>query len=235
VSTPSDNPVLHARDLNFSYGQTPALRGLSLAVGEGEVVAVTGPSGSGKSTLLHCLSGLLPPSSGEVWVNGIPLHTMRGEAERARLRRTTFGIVYQFNQLLPELSLLENAALPLLFDGARRHSALGRSRAWLERLDVGDCADRRPEEVSGGQLQRAAIARALAGDPDVLLADEPTGSLDTREADNVLRIMRSAVVSHGMTLIVVTHDRQVVGYADREVRIVDGRQAPVGEREAVAP
>jgi putative ABC transport system ATP-binding protein len=197
----------------FSYGKTPALRGLSLDVGEGESVAVTGPSGSGKSTMLHCVAGLLRPDSGEMWVAGEPVHTL-GEQRRARLRRRTFGLVYQFDQLLPELTVEENVALPLYFDGVRRDRAAERAARWLRRLELGDRADRQPH--------------ALAGEPRVLLADEPTGALDTDEADHVLRILRSAVLSHGMTLLIVTHDPRVVAYTDRSVRIADGRVAHDG-------
>jgi putative ABC transport system ATP-binding protein len=224
VSSPSDNPLLHARGLEFSYARDQALRGVSIDIGAAESVAITGPSGSGKSTLLHCLCGLLVPQAGEIWVNGTALHTLN-EAGRAALRRAMFGVVYQFNQLLPELTVAENTALPLLFGGARPSEARARARGWLERLEIDDCAERRPGELSGGQAQRAAIARAMAGDPRVLLADEPTGALDTAEAENVLRILRSAVISHGVTLVMVTHDPTVVGYTDRAVRLVDGMVA----------
>jgi putative ABC transport system ATP-binding protein len=232
MSMPSDNPLLHATDLVFSYGRDPALRGLSINIGAAESVAITGPSGSGKSTLLHLLCGLLVPSSGEVWVNDTALHTL-DEARRAALRRAVFGVVYQFNQLLPELTVAENTALPLLFAGVRPAVARQRAQHWLDRLEVSDCADRRPGALSGGQLQRAAIARAMAGEPKVLLADEPTGALDTTEADSVLRILRSAVVSHGVTLVIVTHDPHVVAYTDRTVRMVDGTLAGDADRDAL--
>jgi putative ABC transport system ATP-binding protein len=170
--------IIEARDLVLSFGETPALRGASVSVKRGEVVAVMGPSGSGKSTLLHCLAGILVPDSGEVHFDGQRLDTIR-EAERSRLRRDRFGFVFQFGQLVPELTAEENVALPLLLGGARREEALHGARAWFERLELDGLERHRTGEMSGGQAQRVALARGLVAKPDVLFADEPTGSLES--------------------------------------------------------
>ncbi|MGH3258577.1 MAG: ATP-binding cassette domain-containing protein [Streptosporangiaceae bacterium] len=170
--------LMEVRDVAKSFGQTQALRGASLAVRPGEILAVMGPSGSGKSTLLHCLAGIFPPDSGEVWFDGRRLDTFN-EAERTRLRRTTFGFVFQFGQLVPELTTADNIALPLILNRTGRKAAYSQATQWLDRLGLGDKAARRTGELSGGEAQRVAIARALAIRPRVLFADEPTGSLDS--------------------------------------------------------
>jgi putative ABC transport system ATP-binding protein len=224
VDSPPDNDVLWARSLVKSFGVTPALRGMTMSVRDGEAVAITGPSGSGKSTLLHCLAGITRPDSGEVWFNSGPVHSL-SETARARLRRQRFGVVFQFGQLVTELTAEENVALPLMFGGSRRAAALRAARSWLDRLDVADCAQRFPGQVSGGQLQRIAVARALAHKPRILFADEPTGALDSAEGEQLMRIMLSAVRSHGMSLVLVTHNPRVAAYADREIAIQDGRIA----------
>jgi putative ABC transport system ATP-binding protein len=163
-------PQLEARDLHVSFGQTPALRGADVSVAAGELLAVMGPSGSGKSTLLHCLAGILVPDAGEVFVAGTRIDTLR-EAERSELRRRRFGFVFQFGQLVPELTAEENVALPLLLNGVGRAEALGRARSWLDRLDLGEMARRRSGELSGGQAQRVALARGLVAAPEVVFAD----------------------------------------------------------------
>ena len=170
--------VLEARDLVLSFGETPALRGASLAVKKGEVLAMMGPSGSGKSTLLHCLAGILVPDSGEIHVDGERLDTM-SEKQRSALRRDRFGFVFQFGQLVPELTAEENVALPLLLGGARRQEALRVARTWFERLQLEGLERHRSGEMSGGQAQRVALARGMVAQPEVLFADEPTGSLDS--------------------------------------------------------
>src|SRR5438128_11670065 len=164
LPAPSGALVIQARDVQLSFGQTPALRGASLTVDSGEIVAVMGPSGSGKSTLLHCLAGILVPASGEVWFAGRRVDTM-SETERSALRRDRFGFVFQFGQLVPELTAEENVALPLLLSGVRRRDALPRARAWFDRLDLAGLGHRRSGELSGGQAQRVALARGLVADP----------------------------------------------------------------------
>ena len=181
-------PILEARDLVLSFGETPALRGASVSVKRGEVLAVMGPSGSGKSTLLHCLAGILVPDSGEVHFDGRRLDTMR-EGERSRLRRDRFGFVFQSGQLVPELTAEENVALPLLLGGTRRAEALREARSWFERLDLQGMERHRTGEMSGGQSQRVALARGLVANPDVLFADEPTGSLDSLSGELVMDLL----------------------------------------------
>jgi putative ABC transport system ATP-binding protein len=214
--------ILEARDLVLSFGETPALRGASVSVKKGEVVAVMGPSGSGKSTLLHCLAGILVPDSGEVHFDGQRLDTMR-EAERSRLRRDRFGFVFQFGQLVPELTAEENVALPLLLGGAHREEALQTARGWFERLDLKGMERHRTGEMSGGQSQRVALARGLVRHPDVLFADEPTGSLDSLNGELVMGLLTDAAREQGSTVILVTHEPRVAAYADREVIVRDGR------------
>jgi putative ABC transport system ATP-binding protein len=217
-------PILQARDLVLSFGETPALRGASISVKRGEVVAVMGPSGSGKSTLLHCLAGILVPDSGEVHFDGNRLDTLR-EGERSRLRRDRFGFVFQFGQLVPELTAEENVALPLLLGGRRREAALREARTWFERLDLEGMERHRTGEMSGGQSQRVALARGLVANPDVLFADEPTGSLDSLSGERVMDLLTRAAREQGSTVILVTHEPRVAAYADREVIVRDGRTA----------
>ncbi|HKC27199.1 MAG TPA: ABC transporter ATP-binding protein [Jatrophihabitans sp.] len=217
-------PVVLAegRDLHLSFGHTPALRGASLAVRAGEILAVMGPSGSGKSTLLHCLAGILVPDRGEVQFAGTRVDTL-GEAQRSSLRRDRFGFVFQFGQLVPELSAAENVALPLLLRGIRRSDALARAQEWFSRLDLADLGARRSGELSGGQAQRVALARALVGEPDLLFADEPTGSLDSLTGEQVMNLLVTAAREKGTTVVLVTHEPRVAAYADREVIVRDGR------------
>ncbi len=216
--------IIEARDLVLSFGETPALREASLSVERGEIVAVMGPSGSGKSTLLHCLAGILVPDSGEVSFDGRRLDTLR-EAERSRLRRDRFGFVFQFGQLVPELSAEENVALPLLLGGIHRDEALRIARSWFDRLDLHGTERHRAGEMSGGQSQRVALARGLVTHPDVLFADEPTGSLDSLNGELVMGLLTRTAREQGSTVILVTHEPRVAAYADRDVIVRDGRVA----------
>ena len=213
--------ILSARALEKSFGRTQALRGVSLELGRGEVLAVTGPSGGGKSTLLHCLSGILRPEAGEVRYQGQRLDDL-AEAPRTRLRRREFGIVLQFGQLVPELTVEQNVALPLLLEGHDRSAARTAARAWLDRLDVGKLAEALPGELSGGETQRAALARALVTGPLVVFADEPTGALDTVGGEALLDVLLSTTRDRGASVVLVTHDNRVAAHADREVVLVDG-------------
>jgi putative ABC transport system ATP-binding protein len=214
--------LIEARDVVKSFVQTPALRGASVAVGQGEILAIMGPSGSGKSTLLHCLAGIFRPDDGEVWFDGRRLDQL-GEAERTRLRRTAFGFVFQFGQLVPELTAADNIALPLLLGRVNRKSAYRLAASWLERLGLDDKAARRTGELSGGEAQRVAIARALAITPKVLFADEPTGSLDSLTGEKVMDLLVGLAREEGATVVLVTHDARVAAYADREVMVRDGQ------------
>lgn len=224
MTTPHEGHALpvDATGVVHDYGRRPALRGVDLSVAEGELVAVTGPSGSGKSTLLHALSGVIRPDEGEVRV-GDRAATSMSEDERSRLRRTQVGVLFQFGQLLDELTLADNVALPLLLEGRRRGEALETAGAWLARVGIGDLADDLPTQVSGGQAQRAALARALVTNPGVLFADEPTGALDSRAGESVMELITDVAAEEGLTVVLVTHDARIAAYADREVILRDGR------------
>jgi putative ABC transport system ATP-binding protein len=223
--------IIEARGVVKSFGQTPALRGATIAAGQGEIVAVMGPSGSGKSTLLHCLAGILVPEEGQVWFAGQRLDTL-GENQRSDLRRDRFGFVFQSGQLVPELTVEENVALPLLLGGTRRAAALAEARTWFGRLGLDGLERRRSGELSGGQAQRVALARGMVAGPQVLFADEPTGSLDSVSGELVMSLMSRAAREQGTTVILVTHDARVAAYADREVIVRDGT---VGTLTGAAP
>jgi putative ABC transport system ATP-binding protein len=236
MEAPPDNDVLWARSLHYAYDGTPALAGVSIGVREGEILAVTGPRGSGKSTLLRCLAGQLAPDSGEVWFNSAPVHTL-GRMARERLRRDRFGWIDTEPHLVPELTAWENAALTLLLRGTPHRAAKTAAVEWLERLDVGDCARKRPAELLQAQRQRVAIARALSSDPSVLFADEPSAPLHRADRAHVLRTLTTAARSHGITVVLATHDTEVAALADRTVALVDGRRAggiPTPDKEGQA-
>ncbi|MCM0676965.1 ABC transporter ATP-binding protein [Micromonospora phytophila] len=212
---------LQARGVVKAYGPTPALRGITLDVAEGEIVAVSGPSGCGKSTLLHCLAGILRPDAGEVLWRGHRIDTW-SEAARSRLRRTEFGVLFQFGQLVAELTAAENVALPLLLAGTGRREARTAALTWLERFGVAEVADVRPGQMSGGQQQRCATARALVTEPRVLFADEPTGALDTLAGEQVLTQLVRLAREQETAVVLVTHEPRIAAYADREVVLRDG-------------
>jgi putative ABC transport system ATP-binding protein len=219
---PGTGKIIEARDLFLSFGETPALRGASLGVRPGEIVAVMGPSGSGKSTLLHCLAGILVPDDGEAWFGEQRLDTLSDE-RRSALRRDRFGFVFQSGQLVPELTAEENVALPLLLSGTRRAPAMTAARKWFGTLGLDGLENRRSGELSGGQAQRVALARGLVGGPEVLFADEPTGSLDSVSGELVMDLLTAAAREHGTTVVLVTHDARIAAYADREVVVRDGK------------
>ncbi len=225
--------IVEARDVHLSFGATPALRGASLAVAPGEILAVMGPSGSGKSTLLHCLAGILTPAGGEVLFEGHRIDSL-GEEERSKLRRDHFGFVFQFGQLVPELSAEENVALPLLLGGVRRAQALDDARAWFAQLGLDGLERRRSGELSGGQAQRVALARGLVARPDVLFADEPTGSLDSLAGELVMELLVAAARDQGTTVVLVTHEPRVAAYADREVVVRDGKASSLSPDGAIS-
>jgi putative ABC transport system ATP-binding protein len=216
--------LLECVDLSLRLGTTQALDSACLAVRAGEAVAVVGPSGSGKSSLLHCLSGVLRPNGGKVVLDGVRIDDL-GDDELSQVRRTSFGFVFQFGELLPELNLLENVTLPLRLSNVKRRSAEPHAQRLLDALGIGDLAKRRPSEVSGGQLQRAAIARSLVHKPRVIFADEPTGALDSVTSGQVLDLLFDADVRAGAALVIVTHDERVGQRADRIVSVVDGTVA----------
>lgn len=217
----SSQPILQVKNVKKSFGPTLALKGVNLDIKLGEILAIMGPSGSGKSTLLHCLAGIFKPDSGEVWFDGQRLDTM-SEEQRTKLRRTAFGFVFQFGQLVPELTAADNVALPLLLNKVSRKTAYTRAEKWFPRLGIEDMEKHRTGEMSGGQAQRVALARALVLEPKVLFADEPTGSLDSLASEQVMELLVKAAREQGTTVILVTHDPRTAAYADREVIVRDG-------------
>jgi putative ABC transport system ATP-binding protein len=218
------DPILTARAVTKSFGTTQALRGVDVEVAAGEVLAVMGPSGSGKSTLLHCLAGILRPESGEVHFDGRRIDAL-GERARSELRRDHFGFVFQFGQLIPELPAIENVMLPLLLAGRNRGRARTEAADLLGRLDLGELQERRPGEMSGGQAQRVAVARALVAQPAVVFADEPTGSLDTLAGEHVMDLLIDCAQERNSSVVLVTHEARVAAYADREIVVRDGQIA----------
>jgi len=221
-ATPAPRVIMRARGLELAFGTTRALRGIDLDVVAGEVLAVTGPSGSGKSTLLHVMAGVLIPDAGRVDYAGRDVTAM-DEAERSRLRLAEFGFVFQFGQLLPDLSALDNVTIPLLLAGTPRRRALARARAQLAELGLDGHEDKLPTQLSGGQAQRVAVARALVTRPRILFADEPTGALDSLAAEQTMQALTSATRAAHAALVIITHDPRTAAYADREVVVRDGR------------
>lgn len=199
-----------------------AVDGISLAIPAGQIAAVVGRSGSGKSTLLNLLAGIDRPTSGEVWIAGGELGRMTDDA-LTLLRRRRLGIVYQFFNLLPTLSVRENVALPLLLDGAAESEALARADALLEEVALAHRGGARPQTLSGGEMQRAALARAVAHQPALVLADEPTGNLDSRSAGLVLELLARLGRDHGVTVLLVTHSSEAAAIAERVIELRDGR------------
>ena len=247
---PPGEVIMRARGLEMSFGQTHALRGVDLDLLAGEVLAVTGPSGSGKSTLLHVMAGVLVPDAGSVSYHGgkspgggatdvaedIAVNIAAlDEAARSRLRLNEFGFIFQFGQLLPDLSALDNVTIPLLLAGTPRRRALAQAREALGELGLSEHLDKRPTQLSGGQAQRAAVARALVTGPRILFADEPTGSLDSLAAERTMEVLLASVRSRGASLVIITHDARVAAYADREVTVRDGRVGPGATRAGSGP
>ncbi len=222
-----DVPRLAARGLVKRFGGTTALAGVDVTIPDGGSLAVMGPSGSGKSTLLHCLAGIHQPDAGVVALRGREVQGL-SEKERSLLRRSQYGFVFQFGQLLSELSALENVALPAMLTGRSRVEAETAARQWLVALGLGGTEGRRPGELSGGQAQRVAVARALITQPDVVFADEPTGSLDQSTGHDVMRVLVESTRAVGASLVVVTHDAQVAAWCDARIDMLDGRVVPAG-------
>jgi putative ABC transport system ATP-binding protein len=213
--------IISAKNIKKSYGQTEVLHGVSLDVKQGEVLAIMGPSGSGKSTLLHSLAAIIPVDSGEIVFGGHNIGKF-SDNKRSILRRTAFGFVFQFSQLVPELSVIDNVALPLLLNGVSRNKAYAEAKRWLEAVGLSDKHDSTPGEISGGQAQRVAIARAMVAQPKILFADEPTGSLDSLNSEHVMELFIKTAKDNGTTVIMVTHEPTIAAYADREIVVRDG-------------
>jgi len=222
---PCDGPVVECQALARSFREgglrVDVLRGVDLAVAPGETVAVVGASGSGKSTLLHLLGGLDTPTAGEVYVCGQRMSQL-GDAARGHLRNESLGFVYQFHHLLPEFSALENVAMPLVIGRLKPGPALQQARDLLERVGMGERLRHKPGELSGGERQRAAVARGLITRPRAILADEPTGNLDRRTADQVFELMLELNAEMGTSIVVVTHDTAIAARMDRVYALEDG-------------
>ncbi len=216
-------PMMSCRHLGLAYGTTHGLRDATLAISRGEAVAVVGPSGSGKSTLLQCLAGLRVPDTGDVLFDGDPFSSV-SDRSRSKTRLERMGVIFQFGELLPELTLVENVALPLWFhpNGSRR-AAAARAIELLEAFGIAELAGRYPGEVSGGERQRVAVARALVHDPVLVLADEPTGSLDSTNADLVMTALLERARNRGLSLLLVTHEPRFAELCDRTLTMLDGR------------
>ena len=218
--------MLETRDLHKSYesgeARVDALRGITLKILPGEIVAITGPSGCGKSTLLHILGALDTPTSGQAYLEGHPLHSLDDDKLTA-LRRLRIGFVFQFFHLLPTLTVEENVLLPLLLSGRVNASARDRANDLLKSVQLADRSHHRPHQLSGGQLQRAALARALIHQPSILLADEPTGNLDSASSTMVIDLITHLARKEKTTVVLVTHSEEIARTADRRVALVDGR------------
>jgi putative ABC transport system ATP-binding protein len=221
-------PILVAEHLEKTFAAAgaesgvAAVRGVDLAVERGQFVAITGASGSGKSTLLHMLGGIARPSSGSVWLEGVDLASLDDDA-LARVRRRRIGFVFQRYNLLPELSLLENVALPLVLDGVAAAHGDAAAKAALEAVGLAHRLGHRPDSLSGGEQQRGAIARALVAEPAVVLADEPTGALDSANSRRVVELLMRLVAERGQTVMLVTHDPRIAASAGRTIHMQDGR------------
>jgi ABC-type lipoprotein export system ATPase subunit len=230
-------PVLQLDRVGKTYQrgdeQVRVLVDIDFTLDAGEFVVVTGPSGAGKSTLLHIAGGLDAPDTGTVAVAGQDMWAMSASA-RAAFRRRNLGFVFQFFNLVPMLTAVENVSLPLVLDGMPTRSADSRAKELLQRVGLGDRARHRPAELSGGQMQRVAVARALVARPSIILADEPTGNLDSHSSTEVLDLLRSLSEEHGTAVVMVTHDQVAARYGSRELHLVDGRDyaavAPIAER-----
>lgn len=219
---PSDI-IIRTDDIKKSYGETHAMRGISLEIKRGEVLAIMGPSGSGKSTLLHTLAGITRPDSGKVYFNGLRIDNLT-DKQRTLLRRSKFGFVFQFSQLVPELTAIDNVAVPLLLNGINRKAAYQKAEQWLNKVGITDTKlNHLANQLSGGQIQRVAIARAMAINPEVLFADEPTGSLDSLNSELVMKMFIKTAKDNGTTVVMVTHEPTIAAYADREIIVRDGK------------
>jgi putative ABC transport system ATP-binding protein len=214
--------IISAKNIKKSYGKTEILHGVSLDVKQGEVLAIMGPSGSGKSTLLHSLAAIISVDSGEIMFDDRNIAKLN-DNKRSILRRTAFGFVFQFSQLVPELTVIDNVALPLLLNGVNRNEAYKEAKKWLGGVGLTDKYESTPGEISGGQAQRVAIARAMVVQPKILFADEPTGSLDSLNSEHVMELFIKTAKDHGTTVIMVTHEPSIAAYADREIVVRDGQ------------
>ncbi|MFN8242358.1 MAG: ABC transporter ATP-binding protein [Bacteroidales bacterium] len=213
--------MIKATGIRKAYGDLKVLKGINLEINKGEVVSVVGASGAGKTTLLQILGTLDVPDSGEILYNNTDIGKLRGK-QLASFRNNNIGFVFQFHQLLPEFTALENVCIPAYISGKTRQTAESRATELLAFLNLGDRLDHKPSQLSGGEQQRVAVARALVNSPSVILADEPSGNLDTKNKDELHKLFFRLRDTFGQTIIIVTHDRQLAGMSDRVVQIKDG-------------
>jgi putative ABC transport system ATP-binding protein len=217
--------LITAENLTKVYGSgdtaVTALDHVNLSVEAGEFVAVMGPSGCGKSTLLHLLGGLDRPTEGRVVIDGQPINELSDDA-LTKLRRRKIGFVFQFYNLIPVMNATENAALPITLDGTSQAKATAKATEWLEKVGLGNRLKNRPDQLSGGQQQRVAVARALVAEPSLVLADEPTGNLDSHASDEIAALLRQVANEWGRAVVMVTHDARVANHADRIIFLKDG-------------
>lgn len=214
--------IIETKGITKSFGQTHVLHGIDLDIKNGEILAIMGPSGSGKSTLLHCLAAIISPDQGEILFNGKKINNFK-DKDRSILRRTAFGFVFQFGQLVPELTALDNVALPLLLNGVNHKEAYARAAEWLVKVGLKTKQNGLPGELSGGEAQRVAIARAMVIEPSILFADEPTGSLDSLNSEKIMELFVETAKENNTTVIMVTHEPTIAAYADREIIVRDGK------------
>ncbi|MDR2936380.1 MAG: ABC transporter ATP-binding protein [Rikenellaceae bacterium] len=213
--------MIRTENIRKSFGDLQVLKGIDLNVARGEVVAVVGPSGAGKTTLLQVLGTLSRPDTGKIVIDGMEVHKL-SEKNISKFRNTKIGFVFQFHHLLPEFDSLENVMIPAFIAGTPRAEAEKRAHELLELLDMGHRLDHKPVELSGGEAQRVAVARALMNRPAVLFADEPSGNLDTRNREELHRLFFTLRDTLGQTIVIVTHDEQLAGMSDRRITLVDG-------------
>ena len=221
--------MLEIRNINKSYGNVHVLNDVSLNVAEGEITVIVGPSGAGKTTLLQIAGSLLTPDTGYVEFNGTVINRLK-EKKLAKFRNQNIGFIFQFHELLPEFTATENVALPALIGGMRRRKAMAKAKELLEMLGLGHRLNHKPGELSGGERQRAAIARALINDPGIIMADEPTGSLDTHNREEIQNLIASLCEERGHTFLMVTHDASLASIAHNVVTMRDGRIEKIEER-----
>ena len=222
MSIPTDTPLMEVRDIYKSFGRLEILRGISLELRRGEILAIVGASGAGKTTLLQVIGTLDAPDRGEVIIGGERLSALSGD-RRAAFRNRHLGFVFQSHQLMPEFTAVENVAIPAMISGKSRREAMAEAGELLRRLSLGDRLDHRPAELSGGEKQRVAVARAIINHPEIVLADEPTGALDSVRKRELLELFLRLREEEGLSFIVVTHDRETAEIADRSLLLSDGR------------
>lgn len=224
--------MIEARNIVKRYGDLEVLRGVDIDIAQGEIVSIVGPSGAGKTTLLHIIGTLDTPQQGEVCYEGRDVLTLR-DRELARFRNRNIGFVFQFHQLLPEFTMLENVAIPALLGGDSRNDAMKRARVLLERMHLADRLHHKPSQLSGGECQRVAVARALINNPKVVLADEPSGSLDSQNKEELHRLFFELRQEMGQTFVIVTHDEGLAAQADRTLHMLDGKIARQTTRDTI--